>query len=265
MQLRQIDPNDIKVPEVRVTSQWDAETYEQFKQFYATAGQIAPVICCEVDGEIVLVDGLHRVQEALQNKCPFVEVAIMPGGMLDVLTRNLFLDNMRGKHPPSQMVKVIEALWKEYGQDSEKIAARTGLKRDYIEKLQSISELTPLARQFLDDGEIGISHAYELTRIKDPARQEVVLQQQRLYRWTVKDLREHISNILAMADPPPPSLPGLLPPPPPKIKCFFCHDEFDISEIANPNTCVYCSGTLIQAIGLARREEAKERESNKGP
>jgi len=200
MKLRKVKPDLIKVPEVRVTARFDDETWAQFQASIKEMGAVAPIICCLVDEEFVLVDGLHRLIEAQRNGAETVAVAVIEGDMVDVLTKNIFLDHLRGKTPVSEMVDVIEALWKEYGLDSEKIAAKTGMTRDYVEKLQLISELTPLCREALDQGRIGVGHAVALTKIKDPNRQEVVLQQQELYRWSVKELEAHIKETLALVE-----------------------------------------------------------------
>jgi len=45
MKLRKVDPHQIKVPEVRVTAQFDEELYAQFKESIKAVGQITPPIC----------------------------------------------------------------------------------------------------------------------------------------------------------------------------------------------------------------------------
>jgi ParB-like chromosome segregation protein Spo0J len=260
VKLRRVAPDKIKVPEVRVTARFDEETWEQFKSSIKEAGPIAPIICCEVEGELVLVDGLHRLVEAQKNGLKSVDVAVIPGDMLDVLTKNLFLDHMRGKTPVSEMVNVIEVLWKEYGLDSEKIAAKTGMTRDYVEKLQAISQLTPLCRESLDQGRIGVGHAFALTKIKDPDRQEAVMRQQELYHWSVKALEDYIKDVLKIVEEREAALPSQGERPPVKVKCFYCRGEYDPSEVANPNTCRFCSGVLLTAITQAERESKSEGE-----
>jgi len=257
MKLKKFKPEEIMVPEVRVTARFDEETYAQFKRSIAEAGQVAPIICVLVNGQPVLVDGLHRLKEALTNKQPLIDVVIMEGDMVDVLTRNIYLDHLRGKTPPSEMVTVIEALTKEYGLDSEKIAERTGLSRDYIEKLQAISQLTPLIRAALDDERIRVGHAYALTRIKDPVTQETVFFQQQMYHWNIKELEVYITDLLNFK---PPEAKGPAEPVPPiMVKCAYCGEEHDprSGDIANPNTCKNCAGILFRAMAQARAEEAE--------
>lgn len=258
MKHRQVKPDDIKIPETRVTARFDEETWEQFKSSIKEVGAIAPVICCEVEGQLVLVDGLHRLVEAKKAGLPSVGIVIIPGDMVDVLTKNIFLDHLRGKTPISEMVQVIEVLSKEYGLDSEKIAEKTGMTRDYVEKLQGISELTPFCREALDEGKIGVGHAEALTRIKDPVRQETILSQLELYHWSVKDLDKYITSVLAIVEAAEAAPHGPEERAPVKVKCFYCRQECDPSELASVLTCRECSGIMIASMVEARRELAAQ-------
>jgi ParB-like chromosome segregation protein Spo0J len=257
MELRQVKPDDIKVPEVRVNARFDEEGWEQFKSSIKGVGVIAPIICIEVDGELVLVDGLHRLVEAQKNGDKEVNVAIIPGDEIDVYTKNILIDHTRGTTPVSEMVNVIEFLTQEKKLDSETIAAKTGLTRDYVEKLQRLSELTPACRASLDEGKIRVGQAYELVRLADPITQETVLHQLETYRWKVPELKKFIDDVLAMQqqEMPPPS-PGT-PPPVYMFECAFCHDKVPIAQIANPNICVSCAGVLHGAIVAAKAETAE--------
>lgn len=258
MKLRKIKPDKIMIPEVRVTAQFDKEIWEQFRSSIKEVGQIAPIICCLVDSQFVLVDGLHRLVEAKKAGAEYVDVAVIDGDMVDVLTKNIFLDHLRGKTPVSEMVNVIEVLWKEYGLDSEKIAQKTGMTRDYVEKLQLISELTPACRKALDEERIKVGHAVALTRVKDPVRQETVLGQLLLYNWTVKDLEAYIKDVLELVVKREEEILTEAPPVPFLLECKFCHGKFDISQIANPNICTECAGVMLTSITQARREFEQE-------
>lgn len=258
MKLRRVSPSKIMVPEVRVTAQFDEELLKQFKQSMKDVGQIAPIICCYVDNQYVLVDGLHRLQEALSNKQESIDVAMIDGDMTDVLTKNIFLDHLRGKTPITEMVRVIEVLWKEYQLDSEKIAAKTGMTRDYVERLQLISTLTPMCRRALDEGRIKVGHAVALTKVEDPVRQETILGQQLLYNWSVKELEAYIKDVLELVVVRELEVVAAGPAAPPTVRCYFCKQDVDISEIANPNVCRECAGIMLMSIAQARAELAKE-------
>lgn len=255
--LKNVDPNTIVVPEVRVTARFDEESLRQFQESVKNAGIDEPIRCFEIDGQLVLSDGLHRLTEALKNKFK-VNVYVIPGTMQDALIDNLKSGHLRGKHPVSEMVKVIEALWKEYHLDSEAIAKKTGMTRDYVENLQLISQLTPLCRESLDEGKIKVGHALALTRLKDPVKQETVLYQIIQYGITVKDAGALVTEVLNLGQLPPGPAAPPAPPSPIKIRCAYCGDEFVLADIANPNTCKGCSYVLAQSIAEARRLAAAD-------
>lgn len=175
MKLLKVKPSQVKVPELRVRAKFDQETLLQFQSSVREAGILAPVICCQTNEDLVLVDGEHRLVEAKTNQLPFIEVVVFEGDMVDVLTKNLFLDHMRGKTPVSDMVKVIGALYTDYGLDPDKIKEKTGLTRDYIEKLIKISQLDPLTFAVFEEGKIGMGMALELARLPYPIQREEVL------------------------------------------------------------------------------------------
>ncbi len=254
MKLRRVDPRKIKVPEVRVTARFDEVTLEQFRASMKEIGQVAPIICCQIDGEYVLVDGLHRLQEAITLNTSTIDVAVTDGDMVDVLTKNIFLDHLRGKTPVSEMVRIIAVLWKEYQLDSEKIAAKTGMTRDYVEKLQMISTLTPMCREALDQERIKVGHAAALTKLTDPIQQEMVLGQQLLYNWPVRELEGHIRDILAIEAVQGTTTPVATQQLPPKLRCHFCGEERELGQLANPNICTSCAGVLLASFAQARRE-----------
>jgi len=258
MELRRVKIDQIKVPEVRVTARFDPELWEQFQESMKQVGQISPIVCYEVKGELILVDGLHRLVESKNQGEEEIYVAVMPGDEVDVLTKNIFLDHLRGKTPVTDMIKVIRVLWKDYGLDSEKIAEKTGLTRDYVEKLQKISELTPMCLEALDEGRIGVGHAFALTKVKDPARQEMILGQQLLYNWKVKELEDYIKEVEAIVQAQAEAPAEERPREPIKLECFYCHGKFDPEQVANPTTCRECSSMMLLSIAEARRQVEQE-------
>ena len=145
-------PSLVKVPEVRVRAQFDPELQKLFEDSIKDWGVVAPIILCQVGEDLVLVDGEHRLNEAIKNGDLPQDMVIIEGDMVDVMTRNLFLDHLRGKTPVSDMVKVIGALYTDYNLDPDQISERTFKSRDYVEKLIKISQASPAVQQALDEG-----------------------------------------------------------------------------------------------------------------
>lgn len=238
-------------------ARFDQETLQQFKNSISEAGIIAPIIVCQVGEDLVLVDGAHRLEEAIENKLPSVDAVVFEGDMVDVLTKNLFLDHMRGKTPVQDMVKVIGALYDEYGQDPDKIREKTGLTRDYIEKLIKISHASPAVQAALDEGVIGVGHAFELSRLPYPIQQEEIMAKHQVWRFTVKELHEQIDQVLKemqLIAETPAAPAGTSTRPPPVYCCEGCKDEVEPRYLRPVMVCPNCFGEVWR-LGKERKEK----------
>lgn len=254
MQLRHVNPERIKIPQTRVTAIMDEETASQFAESVKTVGIDEPIHVYAVDGELWLSDGLHRLQQALALKLPLVDVTVRAGSMVDVLCNNLMSGHLRGKHPLSGMVRVVEELWKVHQMGPDDIVKRTGLSRDHIEGIMLISQLTPMVRAAVDEGILNYSHALALTRIKDPVGQETVYGQWTLTRWSARELNDFITEVINIQSTPP-SPPTDTPPPTPiEFHCFYCGRVTEPAKLKSPLTCLECAGILLGAVSQARAE-----------
>lgn len=258
MDLRRVKINDIKVPEQRVTARMDDDTAEQFRQSVESVGIDEPPKCFEVAGVIYLSDGLHRLMEARRLGMSEMDILVRQGTMEDLMCNNLMSGHLRGTHPVSEMTKQIAYLWKVSGFDSIKIHQKTGLSQEYIEKLQRLSELTPLILESIDEKWLGVGRAFCLTKIKDPVLQESVFHQLKIGKWAVADVAKYVDDVLGLvANPPVPSL-GADTGAPATVKCFYCGVDGLPGHITNPNTCPACQLTMLQSMALARQELAAE-------
>ena len=255
MELVRVKPGEIVVPEVRVTAQFDEELYQRFKESIKAVGQITPPIVYKVKDQLVLCDGLHRIQEAIANGEAEIDVAVIPGDMVDVLSKNIFLDHLRGKTPVSQMVTVIKALNQEYNLDPDQIGEKTGLTRGYIEKLLQISTASPAVQEALDQGIIGVGHAFELSRLPYPIQQEEVIAKHQVWRFSIKELKEQVDAVLSEMDlikqseaPITPSVPQ----PPRKYSCEGCKEETEPRYLRPVMLCPNCFGEVWR-LGKARK------------
>lgn len=262
MKLRRVDPKTIKVPEVRVTAQFDEELYQQFKESIKAVGQITPPIVYQVGEELILCDGLHRLEEAIKSGESSVDVVVIPGDMVDVLTKNIFLDHLRGKTPVSQMVKVIKKLYEEFNLDPDQIKEKTGLTRDYVEKLIKISQASPVVQDALDQGIIGVGHAFEISRLPYALQQEEVIAKHQVWRWTVKELHDQVDTVLKelelIAKQPPPAGPAETKRPIQYV-CEGCKEIVEPRYLRPVMLCPDCFGNVWR---LAKARASKEEETS---
>jgi len=254
------------VPSLRVTARFDEETRKILRDSINEIGIIAPVIVQQIGDDLVLVDGLHRIQDAMAAGDQPIDVAVLDGDMVDLLCRNLFLDHARGKTPVSDMVKVISALYKDYNLDPDQIKAKTGLTRDYIEKLIKIGTASPSVQEALDQGIIGVGHAFELARLPYAIQQEEIIAKHQVWRFSVKELHEQIDGVLQQMEliktAPPEESQGA-PRPAPVYHCEGCKEQVEPRYLRPVMLCPNCFGEVWR-LGKARTAPEVPAEGKRG-
>ena len=250
MQTQRVPIAQIEVPKVRVTQDYSEETQEVLAGTTKRLGILTPIILTKSGLIFQLVDGLHRLEQARANNETEVDAVIYDGETADNLVLNLVLNTVKGKTRASEMVAVIEELTKNHGLDSEQIAARTGLTRDYIEKLWKISQGAPSVRDALDRELIGVGAAWEICRLPTHIQQDELANMQGVYKLPIKDLRAFVDQTLkymAEPGPTPPQRVAYTPPPP---KCDGCHKETEGKYLRSIMICPSCYGKVYGAINI---------------
>jgi len=258
-----VKPSQIKVPEVRVTAQFTEEDREIFRKTIQEWGIETPILCFEIDGQLVLVDGLNRLEEAVRAGAQTVDVAVRPGDMIQVYTRNIFLDHTRGKHRVSDMIKVLKHLYEDLGQGVEQIQEATHLTRDYIERLLKISRANPEVLAALDAGSIGVGIAGEIVRLPHPIQQEELLAKSTHYRLRAADVREFVDQVLEDMGKLPATPPGQPAQQPARIveyHCEGCKEIVDPRYLRPVMVCPECFGEIwrLQKAKEATRVEVED-------
>ena len=265
MKLRKVKPSLIKIPPVRVTAKFDEETRQLLRDSIKEVGIISPVLVQEIGPDLVLVDGLHRIEDSIAAGDYPIDVAVLDGDMRQLLCRNLFLDHARGKTPVSEMVKLLKELYLVHNMDPDQIKKETGLTRDYIEKLIKISTASPVVQEALDQGTIGIGHAFELSRLPFAIQQEELIAKHQIYRFKVADLKEFVDNVLKemnIIKTAPPSASADAPRPAPVYHCEGCKDEVEPRYLRPVMVCPNCFGEIWRLAKSRPAPEAKV--ENKG-
>mgnify|MGYP001592291377 FL=1 len=196
MRLRKVNPKKILVPSVRVTAVYDSELWEEFRRSIASLGIVEPPVVVEMDSALYLVDGLHRVTEAIQQGTKLLPVVVMEGTLKDVLVQNLALNNIRGKIKATESAAVLRELYQEHDLGVDELAKLSGFSEEKISKLLYLSRADPEVLEALDEGKIVLGHAHALARLSDRDLQKRILSQQLVYHLKVQDLEEHIANVL---------------------------------------------------------------------
>jgi len=251
MKLRYLNPKDIKIPDVRVTSYFDEELRGLFQHSIRELGIQEPILVAKDDSSWILVDGKNRLEEALLNGITSIPCAIMEISLSEVLLKNLTLNTLRGKVKPTEMLKVVNTLYEEYHMEIDEIASKSGLRRDHVEKLLSIARCTDRIIAALDENLISVSHAYEISQIEQPDVQERLLGQCLQYRLNVKDLHDIVQEtkrilLQRRAERAEGGVKAQIEIP--TARCELCEQNWPIKRVAGVNLCVGCYGIAQEAV-----------------
>lgn len=250
-------PGDVKIPDVRVTSQWDPDLLKMFSESIRADGIQAPLIVVWDGTSHWLVDGLHRLEEAKLGNLERIPCAVLDGDLKDVMLRNLYLNRLHGKTPATEMAEVLGELQDVHGMNPAQIAEETGLREEYIEKYLKIHSAEPEVLQFLDQEKIGVGHAAEIARVRDRDMQLRLLAEVVMYDIKVQDTKEIVDRTLeilserarqkSMQQKP-------LPKPVPTAKCACCEQEHQLEKIKYIPMCRACFGESYSHILKLRQQ-----------
>lgn len=268
MKLKYIDPQLVKIPEVRVTAVYDDETEAILKASLKAAGTLNPIVVVKVNEDYLLSDGLHRLQEAKANGEKTVPAVVYEGEAKDALLMNLCLNKLRGKTKASEMVNVIGALYRDYGENVDKVQGWTGYPRDYIEKLIMISQASPELQDALDKELIGVGKAFEIARLPAFIQQDEVVAKCKLYNFTVKELHELVDKTLEEMEllrKAPPVVPSERERGPRLYVCEGCKHDVETRYIRPVMLCPDCFGSVWRLAKAAFPYEGKGDEEGDTP
>jgi len=252
----------VEVPTDRVTAYYDEEKLSLLKESLKTAGTIQPPVVVKTEGGFIVVDGLHRIQEARERGESVMDMVIYEGSPADAMVMNLVLNNLRGKTKASEMAKVIGKLFDEEDMPIEDMVKRTGYPRDYIERLIKVSRASPTVVEALDQETIGVGQAYEISRLPTVEIQEEFVATAQVYGTTIKALKEQVDAILDEVEKikrQPPQQQEAKERQPLLVNCAVCQTLGKMSELKAVFLCPECYS------GVWRSAKNRESVSTKKP
>jgi len=245
MKFRHVRPSEILVPEVRVTSIWTDEEYEDFAGTIEKEGIHQPLKCILDEGQLHLVDGLHRLDEAKRRGLEKIPVVYKEGKLVDALVENLVSNRLRGKTPASDEIRLLRHLQDEYHLAPWQIAEKTGLPRERIEQRLQIATAAPEVLSCLEFDQIPLGVALHLSRLPTHSKQIALVS--RLLQATPPARVREVEGIVDMAleiitkmseprENPIAEIPLRT------ITCHLCGERYEASEMRGINVDPTCHG-----------------------
>jgi ParB/RepB/Spo0J family partition protein len=264
MKLRHVKPGEIQIPEVRVTSIWTEDEYEDFVGTIKEDGIQQPLKCILEDGVLWLIDGLHRLDEAKRLGIEKVPVVYKEGKLVDALVENLTSNRLRGKTPIRDEIRLIKHLRDEYNMEPWQIAGKTGLPRERIEQRLQVGTAAPEVLSCLEFEQIPLGTAFQLSRLPNEGGQIALLGRllQATPPATVKEVTEIVESALAIQEEmreAPVQREVMLPTK--TLACHLCGEMYEASDMRGINIDATCHGLARDYI----QELKKKRERGMSP
>ena len=254
--LQHIDPRKLRVPEVRITTQWEEDDLGSLGLDIEKFGIEDPLKVADDGTTLWIIDGRHRLEQALLKGLNTVPCIVRKMDLKTQLLRNLASNHLRGTVKVSDEIKVVQELMRAHGANVDTIVEHSGLSRERVETMMLIAAGHPDLIVFLDDGRIKLGHAKAIVRIPD-----LQVQSQLCYTFwsngtTVAIAEMVVKNAIEQvqhANDPQRSVIEPTQPAIPTIECGCCSADTPIVQSINVNLCRDCYGALLAANTYAEQ------------
>ena len=263
MRVQELDPNKIKIPEVRINSAFDEDIFAMFKEDLKKTGINQPLLVAKQGTDMYVIDGMHRLDEAKLQGMKTVPAVVVEMTLKDMQLRNLVLNRLRGKTKASEEVMVIKDLYENHKCGIEEITEKTGMKRDRVEMLIQISGVDDEVWKALDNDEIKVCHAFEISRLVERSTQLRILRVVQQYKMPCKELKGVVDDtlhVIAQREKENTGKTMVEPPRIPTAECSICHGVFPVKELASVILCRNCYSVAVLSWEEAKKEYVKEEE-----
>ena len=203
-QIVYLSPDEILIPEDRVTSVMDEEIEKELEESIKQHGILQPLQVALVNGKYVLIDGLHRLMVAKRLGIQKVPCVVKPMSEDQLLITNLIVNRQRGRSNPAQEAQVVKKLIDDYKYPINQVSELLGMSRSSVEKYYQIaSKLSKTCMEFLGSGQLSVGCAYWISFIDDIEKQNNVCQWAVQYGYTVEQCKAAVQSIIQPEAPTP--------------------------------------------------------------
>jgi len=191
-----LSPDEIMIPEDRITAVYDQDLMEELIESIKQNGILEPLQIAKVDGQYILIDGLHRLYAAKQLNIDKVPCIVKEMSWDRVFIENIIMNRQRGKSNPAEEAKLIKKLIEEYGYSIRKAAETLGMSPTKANKLYKIANMPDEVLSFVASGRLPVEGAYYITFLNDPQKQIEVAQDAINYGYTVEMIKARVQQEL---------------------------------------------------------------------
>ena len=160
-------------------------------------GQLSPVVCCQREEVVCLLDGFQRLNAARQIELTGLSVLLLEVDDRQAKAAMYRLNQGTRRIHVLEEAWIVSALVREDGLSQADVAQLLGRHKSWVcRRLALLEKLTPQARQDLQLGLLSVSAARELLRLPHGNQLEL-LECLRRESLTVAEIREVVDLLLA--------------------------------------------------------------------
>ena len=232
-QITYLSPDEILIPEERVTSVLDEEIEKELEESIKQHGILQPLQLALVNNKYVLIDGLHRLRIAKKLGISKVPCVVKQMSEDQLLITNLIVNRQRGRSNPAQEAMVVKKLMDDFKYPINQVTELLGMSRSTVEKYYQIAtRLSRTCMEFLGSGQLSVGCAYYISFIDDIEKQNNVCQWAIQYGYTVEQCKSAVQSLIQPEAPTPYTVnieTGEIKPKP--IPVYPCGKEVDPSKM----------------------------------
>jgi ParB/RepB/Spo0J family partition protein len=268
--IKELDVNEVIVPEDRVTSYFDPEIHQEFLESIRAEGVKVPILVMEVEGKYYLIDGLHRLQACRELGIPKIKAVIKKGSMDDLLIENIISARLRGRENPAQTAKVVKILKDKHHYSWADIGRRLGMSPATAKIYYDITRLPDEVLHLVGSGQLSVNKARLLLDIPNPRDQVKAAQDIVRYGYSEGQARELVRYYLEAYFETPVTVKTKSEPTHggPDIKCDVCGRGFDDTPTyywVHPECMELLMRSYTELQEVKKLESTKEKSGYKQP
>jgi len=248
--IKEIPLEKIIIPQERLTSTLTEEEFTALTESIRAEGLISPIVLTTAEPDFVLVSGLNRLRAAQAIGWKTIPAIIISADPIRASILNITENLARGKTNPIDEAWAIHELNQTHSQTLESISYRLSRSQDWLRSRLDLLTLPDGLQEVIQNGQLSMAAAKELSVIQDPHILEYLVNQAILSGASVKTIKAWLGKLdqnalnSALMDPsktaPLPTQEQLNP----TIDCFACGVANQPHELRPELLCESCRGAL---------------------
>ena len=194
--IQMIEIDKILIPEERVTSIVDEETMRELEESIKERGILQPLSLMDVDGKLILIDGLHRLLVAKKLGIKKVPCLVKKGTEKDLLIENLIVNRQRGRSDPIGEATVLSTLINEYNMSLSQACKALKISETTARRYLQILKLPDEVKQLVRMQKLGLGCAYWISKLPDREQQISVAHDAVAYGYTEQMCRARVLQLM---------------------------------------------------------------------